>query len=117
MSGHLKNKITFNGWILPAKYDYVAMTLLDSPFRAYRARKVVLFDPMEEKSVVLEKDYKRFFKSIRRLLSTFVTVICCYDKAAERFREKKMWITSRGSWEEYLGIDLNKNMKNQLLRP
>ena len=104
MSGHMKNKITLNGWILPAKYDCVEMTLLDSPFKAYRARKIILFDPMERKSVVLEKDYRKFFNSIVYLMGTFVSAVCSYDKTSEQYREKKLWLTSRKSWEEYLGI-------------
>lgn len=104
LSGHSINKITFNGWIIPAKRNFVEMTLLDSPFKAYRVKKIVLFDPVNEKSIVLKKDYKKFFSSTLLVIKSVVNLKTGYEKAKDRYRRDLVEYTTKEAWKRYLQI-------------
>ena len=40
----LLKKVTFNGWLLPADKKVAAISATDSPFAAFRKRRVILFE-------------------------------------------------------------------------
>ena len=103
--GHIINKLTFNGWILPTNKKYKEMTLLDTPFEAFRAKNVVLFDPVDQRSIILKKDYGKFFASLILIIRAVGRIKANYDQVAKRYREEKQTITTRESWKKYLDIE------------
>ncbi len=103
--GHIINKLTFNGWILPTNKKYKEITLLDTPFEAFRAKNVVLFDPVDQKSIILKKDYGKFFASLILIIRAVGRIKANYDQVAKSYREEKQTITTRESWKKYLDIE------------
>lgn len=103
--GHIINKLTFNGWILPTNKKYKEMTLLDTPFEAYRAKNVVLFDPVDKKSIILKKDYGKFFASLILIIRAVGRIKANYDQVAKRYRDGEQSITTLESWKKYLDIE------------
>ena len=103
--GHIINKLTFNGWILPTNKKYKEMTLLDTPFEAFRAKNVVLFDPVDRKSIMLKKDYGEFFASLILILRAVGRIKANYDQVAKRYRDGEQSITTLESWKKYLDIE------------
>ena len=103
--GHIINKLTFNGWILPTNKKYKEMTLLDTPFEAFRAKNVVLFDPVDRKSIILKKDYGKFFAALILIIRAVGRIKANYDQVAKRYRDGEQSITTLESWKKYLDIE------------
>lgn len=61
----LWRKISINGWLLPAFRNSCIVTPLDTPWKPYRKRFVVLYQPADKKCAVMKKDYRWMLKSIR----------------------------------------------------
>ena len=57
-------KLSLNGWLLPAHENTCFVTPLDSPWKPYRYRYVILYQPADGKCAVMKKDYRWLFKSI-----------------------------------------------------
>ncbi|WP_031553374.1 glycosyltransferase family 2 protein [Oribacterium sp. FC2011] len=103
--GHIISKLTFNGWILPTNKKYKEMTLLDTPFEAFRSKNVVLFDPVDRKSIILKKDYGKFFASLILIIRAVGRIKANYDQVAKRYRDGEQSITTLESWKKYLDIE------------
>ena len=60
-AANLVKKATFNGWLLPADKKIIALSPVESPFQAFRKKKVVLFEPFSGKAVLAKKDWKQMW--------------------------------------------------------
>lgn len=70
--GPLSKKITFNGWILPPRSGIKVITPLDSPWNAYRYKRVLLYEPGTGKGALMKRSWKEFWKGAWRIIK-----ICC----------------------------------------
>lgn len=57
--------ISINGWLLPAYRSTSIVTPLDSPWKPYRRRYVILYQPADRKCAVMRRDYKWLWRSIK----------------------------------------------------
>ncbi|SES37695.1 Glycosyltransferase, GT2 family [Butyrivibrio fibrisolvens] len=64
----LLKKLTVNGWLLSATKRVCVVTPLDSPWKPFRSRHVILYQPADKKCAVMRRDYKWFWKSIKHCL-------------------------------------------------
>ena len=60
----LWKKVTVNGWLLPAVHKPCLVTPLDSPWKSYRCRYAILYQPSDKKCAIMQKDMKWFWKSV-----------------------------------------------------
>ncbi len=60
-------KLTFNGWILPAKRGLKVITPLNSPWDVFRQKEILLYEPASQKGTVVKRDNSELFKGIRRI--------------------------------------------------
>ena len=104
-SFHLKNRITFNGWIFPHDKDLVtAISVVESPYKSYRKRKIFLYEPMTQKGILLKKSYKQFLKILPYYLKVLLVVNGKVKSSADEFQYKFTNITNITTWKEYLGL-------------
>ncbi len=73
-NGPLYKKLTFNGWILPAKKDVKVITPLDSPWETFRYKKIFLYEPSSMRGVYVKRDGKELVKAIRRLIKMYLKI-------------------------------------------
>lgn len=100
-----KHLLTYNGWLLPAdKTGIKVMLPTDSPFEAYRKKKVVLYEPGSGKVLLLEKKYGELIKIIFRYGKMFGQFARQYNTVRRQYRDKIGMITNQKAWEEYLGL-------------
>lgn len=60
----LWKKLSLNGWLLPAKKGEAFITPLDTPWKSYRHHKIILYEPMEGRGMVVEQKWKMILVSI-----------------------------------------------------
>ena len=104
----LKHVLTVNGLLLPAKKEIALFTSADSPWRNFRRGKVYLYEYGSGKAAVAEKDWKILKRIARLWARSMIGVITEYPKAAERWKESRKALGSRGTWEKYLGLEEKK---------
>lgn len=104
--GHFLHKALWNGWFLPAKKGpLIAVSAMDTPYKAFRCKRILLFEPFSEKVLLAQRDYGEFKKILKCLIKTSMLVDRFYQKAACEYRERLSEITSMSAWERYLGLD------------
>ncbi len=104
--GHFFKKIFWNGWFLPAKREneLLVVSALDPPYKAFRRKMLLLFEPASDKALFARKDYGEFRKILKCLVKTSILADRFYPKAAQEYRERLNEITSAAAWENYLGL-------------
>ena len=100
----LLKKVTFNGWLLPADKKVAAISATDSPFAAFRKRRVILFEAFTGKGVVARRDFRMLQRSVVFYIKSSGMIDRYYKRAALEYRERLRKITSREAWENYLGL-------------
>lgn len=105
--GHLLKKIFWNGWFLPAKRkkELLVVSALDPPYKAFRRKKLLLFEPASNKALIARKDYGELRKILKCLVRAGILVDRFYPKAAREYRERLNGITNASAWEKYLGLN------------
>lgn len=81
-------KITLNGWLLFSKKGEKLITPLDTPWKAYRYRRVVLYEPLNEKARAVRRQWGMFLKMIVWDIKIGIMLDSKYRKVARGFREK-----------------------------
>lgn len=61
-------KISFNGWFLPGDKKMEVITPLDSPWKTYRHKRVMLYEPGSGKGCVMSRSNADFFKGLWRIV-------------------------------------------------
>lgn len=96
--------LTFNGWLLPADGNDIKVIFpLHSPFDMFRKKRVLLYDPDNEKAVLLEKKYGELIKCAGVYVRMLLEVFLHYNHAADDYKENIGKITNAEAWEVYLG--------------
>ena len=105
--GHFFKKFTWNGWFLPPKKErkISLISAVDIPYKAFRKKRLVLFEPASGKALLAVRDYGELKKLLRNLLRAGRLVDYFYPKAAREYRERLSEITSASAWKKYLGLE------------
>ena len=101
---HRCKLLTLNGWLLPARHKVRCLSALDSRFRAYRMRAVVLYEPFSGKACIAKKDYREFSRILVSAAMTVLRFLCCSKKVSKNYRDNLQQISGREAWESYLGL-------------
>lgn len=107
--GGFIKKITYNGWLFPADKQIEVLSPLDSPFRAFRKKRIVLFEPFTEKKRVVKKDWRQFAVTLRLYIETAKLIHRHYDRSADAYRKNWPKITNSGAWTKYLGAEMKRS--------
>lgn len=96
--------ISFNGWLLPAKRGPVAVAATDSLLRAFRRKKIVLFEPGSGKAAIARRDYRQLKKFIRIYFRSALLILKYYPRASAQYRQQYKEVSSAAAWRRYLRI-------------
>ena len=99
--------LTYNGWLLPAdKSKLVAVSVLESPFAAYRKRKLVIFEPYSKKYVIVEKRYKELWQGIQYNVKAYRMIKKKFDSTQKLYVDSQSRLSDIAVWRKYLGIPI-----------
>lgn len=94
--------ISFNGWLLPPISDPAAVSATDSLLRAFRRKKIVLFEPSSGRAVVAKRDYRQLKKFIKIYFRSALLILKYYPRASAQYRHQYKEISSAAMWRRYL---------------
>lgn len=100
----LLHLLTFNGWLLPSDRGIKVIFPTDSPFDTFRKHKVVLYEPISEKAVVLERKYGELMRIAGIYIKAIFALNKRFDSAVQDYRKNIGRFTNKNAWEEYLEI-------------
>ena len=95
-------KITFNGWLLPSQKEVIALSPVDAPFRAFRRKKIVLFEAFSGKGKVAKRKYSYLGKAAREYACLYKLIKKQYFSVALNYRNKISKFTQINAWNHYL---------------
>ena len=98
----LIKKISFNGWLLPAKKKVIALSPVDAPFEAFRRKKIVLFEAFSGKGRVAERKYLFLWKAAREYVCLYRMIMVRYFRVALSYRNRISKFTQIDAWNHYL---------------
>ena len=99
----LIKKVTFNGWILPAKKEVIPLSPIDPPFDAFRRNRIILFEPFSGKCLVGSRRYSKLVQAVCMYISTGINLKKLVQ-AEEAYRKGVKKITREDAWKRYLKI-------------
>lgn len=95
---------TFNGWLLPGSKKLIALSPVESPFEAFRRKRVILFEPFTGKAVLAKKEWKELGQAFKLYLNTW-KLLKGYHSAVEEYRSDMGKFTCMDAWKKYLSGD------------
>lgn len=101
----LLHLLTFNGWLLPPDKAGIRVIFpTDSPFDTFRKHRVVLYEPISGRAVLLERSYKALMRMFGLYIKSLWDLNRCFDTTVQNYRKDIGKYTNKKAWEEYLEI-------------
>lgn len=99
----LVHYLTLNGWLLPADADKITLILsMDSPFAAFRKRKIACYEPASGRLFLTKKSYKKLVWLFTVYWRSFWMILFQLGPAMRDYKEYIQKITNQKAWEQYL---------------
>lgn len=98
----LLRRITFNGYLLPAKGDRILPMYAPSARAAYRAKRILNYDPFSEKGYMTQKSYKGLLTAVGQYIQVQRLVDKSFEAAREDYRINFPKVTNEKFWRKYL---------------
>lgn len=101
----LKYPLTLNGWIFPAKNDRIyAHPIGVYPYKLYRQKNILLFEPDSKKGILLKKSYRKAIKCLVMYTKTIRQLKRQYKTIGKDYRKRISELTTLEFWANYLEI-------------
>ncbi len=97
-----KNYLTINGLLLPDDGKTALHLPSDSPYRLYRKKAVLLYDPGSGKAMLVKRNMQQIRKIRGMLFKSLIAVRTELPKAMKTWQRGVGKITTREAWENYL---------------
>lgn len=94
-------KATFNGWLLPANKEIIALSPVEPPFDAFRRNRVVLFETFSGKCMLAKREYSKLAEAVCMYIGIGM-MNRKLTKAEKAYREGVEKITKIEAWKRYL---------------
>lgn len=100
----LKKLLTFNGLFLSAEEEPIALSVLDSPFEAYRRETVVHYELGSGLCHISERDPKQAGWMIKLYAKTAWLLLTKYGRTAAAWRKYERKLGNARAWRKHLGL-------------
>ena len=98
----LLQKLTLNGWLLPAKKDCKPVPFGAHPSELFRYKKVLLFDPDTRKGLVVERKHRQLWISLARCFKLWRLLHKNYNRVVQDYQTHAKELITKEFWEQYL---------------
>lgn len=94
--------LSWNGWLLPASSLPIKVIFpTDSPYKAFRMEKLLLYEPSSKKALLLQRSYKELFKFFIKFFKSWILLEAHFTTAMNNYKKNINKITTKNSWETY----------------
>lgn len=97
-------RLTFNGYLLPAKHVRTVPMAAARPEYVWRARTILFYDITENAGFVTYRSLRTFIRQGFEVLGMIGVILVKYDKAKQSYRTRGSEIRQLAFWEKYLKI-------------
>lgn len=98
-------KLTFNGYLLPAKHVRTVPMAAARPEFVWRARKILFYDIVENKGFVTNRSIRTFIRQGFEVIGLMFAIQTKYEKAKKSFISRGHEIRQLAFWERYLELE------------
>lgn len=98
-------KITFNGYLLPAKHVRTVPMAAARPEFVWRARTILFYDIVEDKGFVTHRSLRTFVQQGFEVIGMIFAILAKYEKAKQSYLSRGGEIRQMRFWEKYLGME------------
>lgn len=100
---HWLRLLTLNGLLFPPSSAQIKVIFpTDSPFSAFRMRKILLYEPATQKCLLIQRSYKEFLMAFLKFIKGWLIFEIHFTKAMRNYQRNIKKITMQKSWEKYL---------------
>ncbi len=101
--GTLLHYLTFNGWLFPGDGTGAKLiTSLDSPWEAFRKKRVVWYEPGSGKALLARRDYRELKRMAGLYGKTWIAFHRYMDRACQAYRKSAITNANSLRWKGYL---------------
>lgn len=97
-----KEKLTINGWVLPAKKECIPLPFGTHLGNMYRCKHVLFFDPDKEMGFVVKRNWFQLFVTLGRCIWVIWFLMRNYSKVEKDYKEHGAKLKTKEFWEKYL---------------
>lgn len=97
--------LTYNGWIMPAKKEIEAISVLESPFATYRKKKIVIFEPFTKRYIISRRSYRELLHCLGYYLKSYHKIIFLFSTVQKKYITSMNKMSSAVMWRKYLKLD------------
>lgn len=97
-----RQKITLNGWLLPAKKECKPVPFGAHPSELYRYKNILLYDPDTGKGFHVKRQHRQLLLSLGRCLQIWWLLHRHYHKVVRDYQAHGAELTTQDFWEQYL---------------
>ena len=97
-----KHLLTLNGLLMKGDAKPVLFFPMDSIYRLYRKKTVVLCEPNSGRSAVIHRDYPAFLHAAVLMFRTLIGMRELYPKAEAQWKAGYQRLITREAWDHYL---------------
>lgn len=101
--GTLFHYLTFNGWLFPGDgMGAKLITSLDSPWEAFRKKRVVWYEPGSGKALLARRDYRELMRMAGLYGKTWIAFHRYMGRACQAYQKSALTNANSLRWKEYL---------------
>lgn len=97
-------RLTFNGYLLPAKHVRTVPMATARPEFVWRSRTILFYDIVENKGFVTHRNIRTFIKQGFEVIGMIVAILTKYEKAKQSYISRGDEIRQLAFWEKYLDM-------------
>ncbi len=98
-------RLTFNGYLLPAKHVRTVPMATARPEFVWRAKTILFYDIVENKGFVTHRSLRTFIRQGFEVVGMIFVILAKYGKAKRSYISRGGEIRQLAFWEKYLGME------------
>lgn len=103
-------RLTFNGYLLPAKHMRTVPMATARPEFVWRAKTILFYDITENKGFVTHRNLRTFIRQGVEVIGMIFIILAKYEKAKRSYISRGQEIRRLAFWEKYLELDTKKSL-------
>ena len=102
-------RLTFNGYLLPAKHIRTVPMATARPEFVWRAKTILFYDIVENKGFVTHRSLRTFIRQGFEVVGMIFVILAKYEKAKQSYISRGHEIRQLAFWEKYLEMEGTDN--------
>lgn len=100
----IRQCLSLNGWLLPARSEKRSFYMSVHPFDMYRIGQAVLYDDASGKGIEVKRSFRQIFIFIALYVKALYLLLMKYNKSKKLYRERFQELCSEDYWNKVLEL-------------